>query len=392
VPRAERLAVIASHLQPAAGFGGVAVSTSTLIKAWRAAGRVLEVVCSDGTRGAPLSRADFERELLGPVRTYRAMIAVRWAFGLGAPAAIARAIAHSDGAYISGIATWPTTLAALLARLLKRPYVVATRGGMMDEHWRVIAAHRPLKALFYRLLVFPSLRRATAVHATSVLEAEGILAVLPGARVFIAPNVLPGAGAGEPVPAPPLGEGLVLLYLGRMSPEKGILGFARAFLTERQAGDRLLIAGQPQSEYGAAVVSLCQDVDGLDYLGLLDRPQTQAAIAAAHAIVLPSGLDGDTRENFGNVVLEALQQGRPSLTTRGLAWDDMEAAQAGVTFGRDGSDLTAALDSLRRLCARPDIRERCAVLARDRFQAGPVADLMWLKVFGDGDVRERGLG
>jgi glycosyltransferase involved in cell wall biosynthesis len=381
VSRAKRLAVIASHLQPSAGFGGVAVSTSTLIKAWRAAGRTLEVVCSDGTRGAPLSRADFERELQGPVRTYRAMIAVRWAFGPGALTAIAAAIARCDGVYISGIATWPTTLAALLARVFRRPYVVATRGGMMEEHWRVIAADRPLKALFYRLLVFPSLRQAAAVHATSALEAAGILAILPGARVFVAPNTLSNAGAVDPVAPPPLREGLALLYLGRLSPEKGILGFARAFLAQRQAGDRLLIAGQPQGEYGAAVVDLCREADGLDYLGALDRPHAQGAIAAAHAIVLPSGFDGDTRENFGNVVLEALQQGRPSLTTRGLAWDDLEPAQAGVTMGRDGGDLARALDSLRQLCAGHNIAERCAAVATERFAAGPVADLMWRRIF-----------
>jgi glycosyltransferase involved in cell wall biosynthesis len=391
VPRAERLAVIASHLQPSAGFGGVAVSTSTLIKAWRAAGRPLEVVCSDGTRGPPLSNADFERELQGPVRTYRAMVALRWAFGAGAPAAIAAAMTRCDGAYISGIATWPTTLAAVLARLLKRPYVVAARGGMMDEHWRFIVAHRPWKALFYRLLVFPSLRRATAVHATSALEAAGILAVLPGARVFVAPNILPDAGMVAPVPPPPLGEGLVLLYLGRLSPEKGILGFARAFLAERKDGDRLLIAGQPQGDYGAAVLKLCREVDGLAYLGVLDRLQAHSAIDAAHAIVLPSGFDGDTRENFGNVVLEALQQGRPSLITRGLAWDDLEPAQAIVTMDRDGLDLAKALGSLRQLCAGRGIAERCAAVATARFAAGPVADMMWRQVFGDDAISESGL-
>lgn len=376
------LSVVATHLRPAKGFGGVVESTSELIIAWRRLGKAIKVVTSDGTRGDGLGKSAYETALQGPVRLYHAAIAVKWGFGVGAPWAIARTISGADRIYISGIATWPVTLAALIARALGRPYVVAPRGGMMAEHWHEIRQNNPVKALFYHLFVLPSLRAAHGVHASSTLEASDIRQIEPKARVFIVPNAFsaPPLSSEQRKRAEPAG-GLKLLYLGRLSAEKSILGFAKGLERHRGPNDRLLIAGAPEGSYGEEVLAFCAKTPWIDYLGVLGRDQLSGAFAGIDALVLPSGVDGDIRENFGNVVVEALLHARPTIVTRGLAWDGIDAAKIGVTFNRDLSDLGAAVQSLRNLVADDDVFVRAVAYAKEHFSVDVVAERLWNEIF-----------
>jgi glycosyltransferase involved in cell wall biosynthesis len=386
VPKTNRLAVVATHLRPAQGFGGVAESVSELIKAWRAVGREVTVVVCDGTLGPTLTRRDFEQELHGSVTTYRAMLALRWGFGPTAPIAIARTILTAERVYIAGVATWPTTCAALIARLFGRPYVVALRGGVMAEHWKVICDKRPLKALFYRAFVFPAMRNAAAVHVSSSIEAQDALAAEPRCHVFIAPNAFDIRPPSPEQLRPITRKGLRLLYLGRLSSEKGILSFARRFAQLRQPEDELLVAGPSEGAYGAEAVRTCEASPGLTYLGVLARRDVPSVLRDVHALVLPSGADGDIRENFGNVIVEALGHGRPVLVTRGLAWDELEPAGIGALFDRSLEDLQPALDRLRALVKRDDVWSMAASYAQHHFAPGAVAETVWSAVFSRSDA------
>jgi len=378
---ADTLAVIATHLRPSKGFGGVAESTSELIRTWAAAGKRLAVVVSDGSREsrAP-TPAEFHKALGAPTEVYRARVAVRWGFGWGAPGAILRAVHGAQHVYVSGIATWPTTLGALIASLLRRPHTIAVRGGLMAEHWAAIRRTRPAKAAFYRLMVFPTLRRATAVHAASELEAAGVRALAPGVRVIVEPNAFAAPPLAPGDLTPPKGEGLQLLYLGRLSPEKGVLGFARFFAAARGQGDTLTIAGPAVGDYGREVVELCR-TPGLAFVGELPREALAARFRAAHALVLPSGVDGDVRENFGNVVVEALLHGRLALVTRGLAWDELEAGRVGVLFDRSLQDGSGALQRLRELARERGVYRRCRQFAEARYSVDVVAANLWRAMF-----------
>lgn len=376
-----KLAVVAAHLRPAQGFGGVAESTAELIKAWRAAGREVFVAVSDGTRGPSLSRSAFEHDLGAPIFVYRAIAAVRWGFGPGAPFAVASAIRRSTAVYVSGIATWPATLGAYIAWALGKPYVVAVRGGLMPEHWREIRTSRPLKRLFYLGLVLPSLRRAHAVHVASALEADGVRALLPQARLVVAPNAF-RAPTLDPLALAQSGPGgLKLLYLGRLSPEKGALGFARAFARDRGPNDHLTIVGQPVGKYGADLLALCGREPGLRYAGVAERHEIGGYLLQADALVLPSGVDGDVRENFGNVVVEALLHGRPALVTAGLAWDELETLGLGVLVDRSLGDLPEALRRLRNRLSERHIRQRCRDFALERYSIETVSEVLWRAIF-----------
>ena len=55
------------------------------------------------------------------------------------------------------------------------------------------------------------------------------------------------------------------------------------------------------------------------------------------------------RENFGNVVAEAMAAGRPVLIAKGLAWDHLELFGAGFVFDRNEASVCEVLHRAQSL-------------------------------------------
>jgi glycosyltransferase involved in cell wall biosynthesis len=145
----------------------------------------------------------------------------------------------------------------------------------------------------------------------------------------------------------PAGEGMKLCFLGHIQQEKGINAFIRAWLKTRNPADRLVIAGRSvDGAYFEEFQTLVAQAQGaISYHGYLERDEVMDLLASSHFLVLPSGLEaaGGMRENFGNVVAEAMASGRPVLVARGLAWDHLEAIGAGFVFDRTEASVCAVL-------------------------------------------------
>ena len=117
-------------------------------------------------------------------------------------------------------------------------------------------------------------------------------------RAGVRDRLLPMAVPGRPVPLPP-GRRDVFLYLGALSPHKGLGGLLDAW---DPALGTLLVggAGPMRRAVEAAGESVC-------YLGYLDDAGKRAAFARAGWLVFPSR----GAETFGLVCAEALAAGRP---------------------------------------------------------------------------------
>lgn len=117
------------------------------------------------------------------------------------------------------------------------------------------------------------------------------------------------------VPAlPPLGNGapLRLVAIGRFAEQKGFLALIPALAAARARADiHLTLVGDGELRPEIEALIAARGLAGAVTLtGWLDEAGVREALAASHALVLPSFAEG-----LPMVVMEAMAQGRPALAT-----------------------------------------------------------------------------
>jgi glycosyltransferase involved in cell wall biosynthesis len=374
------IGVIATHVEPARGYGGVSVTAAVVTRCWAEQGRKILLSASDGSTDGRLRPEDVQLGKSVHVILYHTYWFRRWGFGLGAIPDLFSLCFRSRVIYIHGIATWPSTLGAIICCLLRRRFAVAVRGGLMPEHVALIRRKKPQKWLYYKLLTLPTLRRAAAIHCTSEVEVEGVRQVLgEKAAITIIPN---GVDCRSfKVTERPSGQGITLCFLGHVQQEKGINGFIKLWLESRRDGDRLIVAGRStDAAYFAEFQRLVARAEGaITYKGYLDRAGVAEVLAASHFLVLPSGFEGGMRENFGNVVAEAMAAGRPVLVAKGLAWDFLEAAGVGFVFDRSEASIREVMQRVRAIdvSSWEAMSRRARRYVEQHFDASVLAERVW---------------
>lgn len=325
------LLIVSTHVLPAEGYGGTPVCNTDLARAIAEAGRAVRLLASDGSEGPPVCLAAAEKETRCPVMLYPSRHAKRFGFGWRAIFLIFREVRRANAVYVGAVGTWPTSLALLFTRMLGKPYAVGLHGGYLRGHLADIEAEKPAKRLYYRFFVEPMARGARFIHAMSEME-KADAAPFFKSPIVVAPLSVDVAD----VPFVPLGaterDGSRFIYAGRLSPEKGILGFVRAWRKAASINDTLEIVGEGAGDYAHAVNAEINADKRIRFRGYRPRGEVQSLMCSSHIVVLPSGMDAAVRENYGIVVAEALAIGRPVLVAQGLVWDGLEDEGAGIVF------------------------------------------------------------
>lgn len=151
----------------------------------------------------------------------------------------------------------------------------------------------------------------------------------------------------------------ILLYAGRISPEKGPLDLVHAFgeLRERRRDVVLVLVGEVRTgadrrgDYGRRLLAACEALGGDCYhAGTVDPARMHEYYQIADLAVVPSEFE----EPFGMVAIEAMSAGAPVLATRkgGLP----EIVQEGITgfLLDDAKNSTAFAQRLNELLNSPD--------------------------------------
>lgn len=187
-----------------------------------------------------------------------------------------------------------------------------------------------------------------------------IQAGMPAERLAIKHNFVVDPGVRRD------GPGEYVLYLGRLTAEKGIPLLMSAWdriAASGGIGVPLVLAGTgPLQE---DVTRWAQDRDDVRYLGLQSRGECAQLMAGAVAVVAPSVW----LETFGLVIVEAMAAAVPAVAAAHGAF--VELVQDGVTgllHRPDSADSLA--ECLRRVVATPEVNRALGEAARRRYEQG----------------------
>lgn len=238
---------------------------------------------------------------------------------------------------IASIANW-------ICRLRRVPFVMTPHG--MLEPW-ALSQKAWKKRLYYTLIEQPALKAAKAIHVLTSVEAEQVRS-LGFDQAIVVPNGI-HRHEFESLPDPnlfyqqfPHTRGKVLiLFLGRLDPKKGLDLLAPAFASvyEQFPQTHLVIAGPDMIGYLPTVQGFFADLnlaDQVTFTGMLSGERKLAALAAANFYVCPSYSEG-----FSMSVLEGMAAGLPCVITEGCNF--AEAAEVSQVVEATSDAIANAL-------------------------------------------------
>lgn len=215
------------------------------------------------------------------------------------------------------------------ARALSKPYVISTHGGLRH------LGRKAAKVVFDALWGSRILRHAAAVIAVSPIEEKDAVAMnVNPERIRRLPNAL---SLNDYDPLPPrgafrkkhdLGEGKVILFLGRLHWVKGADLLIRAFrkISPRFAKATLIIAG-PDDGQEKELRRLAEEekANRILFTGYLDHEAKVRALVDSDAVVVPS-----RSEVFALTAIEALTCGVPVLVSSACGLHPMPTLEEGL--------------------------------------------------------------
>ena len=288
---------------------------------------------------------------------------------------------HAAGFDIAHIHASHNVLGIMASRALVEagvPYVVSPNGTAPVLERRRVAKH-----LLARLGGARVLSDAARVLATSDAEARQLLAMgIERGRVVTVPNPVDLQefdGVADPVrfrQEHGLGDRPVVLFLGKITPRKGVGTVVDAFAQLGMPQAHLVIAGNDMGGLASARArASARGLDGrLTVTGLLRGVARVDALAAADVVVYPS-----RDEVFGLVACEALLAGTPVIVGNDAGAAEV-VADAGGGLAVPPGDAGALASAVAQVLARPaEWRERAragAARVRARYSIATVTTML----------------
>ncbi len=258
------------------------------------------------------------------------------------------------------------------------PFVYSAQGALDPDR---LAQKRLRKLVFLAMCERPLLRRAALLQALTEAEAEDLRRQgAPATRVAVVPNgVDPDAfrsgdrarvRSGWGVPE----STVVLLFLGRLAPEKGLVTAieAAAPILRERAGVHLVVAGPDggSADDARGAATRLGVAERVTFHGPVAPADRCDVLAAADVFVHPSASEG-----LPLAVLEAAAAGLPVWISDRCNIPEVREFAAGAIAAFEPAELTRAL---RPLVDDADLRQRAGTNARrmvaERFALSRVVD------------------
>lgn len=172
---------------------------------------------------------------------------------------------------------------------------------------------------------------------------------LPADRITVKPNFVDHAAMN-------VNDRHGLLYVGRLSKEKGLSTLAQAMGLLPRVPVRIVGEGNEAGSLSA--------IPGVTLLGALEKPYIVREMCKARALVVPS----IWYETFGMVVIEAFSCGLPVVASRiGALGELIEDGVTGLLFEPD--DAQDLADKMRWVMDNPERVAEMGLQAREEYEA-----------------------
>lgn len=203
--------------------------------------------------------------------------------------------------------------------------------------------------------------------STSIAESLRESGLVDPERIAIRPNSVPDPG----MPAPP---GAGLLFVGRLSREKGFPLLLEAWRQARQPFGTLTVVGDGP-ERSRAVAAAADPDAKVVFLGPLERAAVGEHLSASAAVVVPS----TAPEALSLVVLEALAHGRPVLAARTGGLPSLVNESVGWLSAPEVDELASTL--ARAATADLESLGRAARATYVRYYAPAIVTAQQLRIY-----------
>ena len=183
---------------------------------------------------------------------------------------------------------------------------------------------------------------------------------LPKEKIVVKPNfVYPDPGQGD-------GKGGYALFVGRLSPEKGVDTLLRAW---ELLGGRISLKIVGDGPLAEKVKKTASNIYGIEWLGHRNMEEVYSLMGEAAFLVFPS----EWYETFGRVAIEAFAKGTPVLAAKiGAVGEITENGRTGLHFrAGDPIDLAEKVDWLM---SHPAQLARMRKEARAEYEAKYTAE------------------
>ena len=193
------------------------------------------------------------------------------------------------------------------------------------------------------------------IALTQFVQDKFVEAGFPEEKLVVKSNfVYPDPGCGT-------GEGDYALFVGRLSPEKGLETLLKAWESLDRSW-KLKIAGDgPMATY---VRDFCATHQSVEWLGPKSRAETAQLMGNARTLVFPS----QWYETFGRVAMESFAAGTPVIASRlGAMAEICDDGKTGLLFeSGNASDLA---EKLRWAFDNPEQLASMRPIARQTFES-----------------------
>jgi len=256
-------------------------------------------------------------------------------------------IRRADVVHLTATYSFPTIPTLVLCLIFNKPLVWSPRGAIQDAHEWEGSRRRKLKRIWERICNTLIRRGKVVTHTTAERERVATQERLSRATAMIVPNGVDVPGLLPERDWLPDGR-LRLMYLGRLSPKKGIENLLRAIVRIGDTTVSLTIYGAGDVAYTASLKELAGRLGLLGksvfFAGNVDGEAKSAAFASADVCVVPS-----YTENFCMVVAEALAHGVPVVASHGTPWAEIEVKRCGLWVNNSPESLAQAIVQIRAM-------------------------------------------